>query len=133
MSWESILTLSGLEDEGNAVPTLVLDVCDQRAEGGTARILGHGVVLEVTGLAAVEGAAVLADDDILGLDGIHSAENTDLLVTDVLGREGDGTLHSEQCEDLQKVCKLLAWSYFVNATLNVRFCMTSRIIPNSSK
>jgi len=100
--------LTGLEDEGHAVPTLVLNVCNQRAESRAAGLLGHGVVLQVTGLAAIEGATVLADDDVLGLDSIHSAENTDLLVTDVLGREGDGALHGEQCEDLQKVLKIVS-------------------------
>jgi hypothetical protein len=100
--------LSGLENEGNAVPTLVLNVCNHRAESRATRLLGHSVVLQVAGLAAVEGAAVLADDNVLGLNSIHSAENTDLLITDILGREGNGTLHGEQCEDLQKVYKIVS-------------------------
>src|SRR5690606_24291928 len=55
------------------------------------------------GLGAVERAAVLANDDVLGLDGGHGAQDTDLLVADVLGREGDGPLHGDEREDLEQV------------------------------
>ena len=45
----------------------------------------------------------MTDDNVLGLDGGHAAEDTNLLVTDVLGRERDGTLHCEQGQDLEKM------------------------------
>lgn len=96
-------TLSGLQDEGNTVPSLVLNIGDQSAEGGAARLLGHSVVLQVAGLAAVERTAVLSNDHVLGLDGIHRAQNTDLLVADILGGEGNGALHGEQGQHLQQV------------------------------
>lgn len=96
-------TLAGLEDEGNTVPPLVLDVGNQSTEGGTARLLRHSVILQVSRLAAVERPAVLTDDDVLGLDCIHRAQNTDLLVTDVLGGERDRALHGEQGQHLQKI------------------------------
>ena len=99
----SLRALPAFIDEGHAVPALVLDVGDERAEGGAPAALGDGRVLLVRGLGAVEGAAVLADDDVLGLDGGHGAEDADLLVADVLGGEGDGALHGDEGEDLQQV------------------------------
>ena len=95
--------LAGLHDERNTVPPLVLDERHESAERGAARILGDRVVLLVRGLAAVERLAILSDDDILGLDGRDGAEHTDLLVTDVLGAEGNGALHGEEGEHLKQV------------------------------
>lgn len=102
------LTLSSLQNEGNTVPTLVLDVSDHGAEGWATRLLGHSVILQISGLAAIQGTTVLTNNDILGLDRAHRAQNTDLLVTDVLGRERDGALHGEQGQNLKKVCRGLA-------------------------
>ena len=48
------LTLAGLQDEGNTVPALVLNIGDQGAEGWAARLLRHGVVLQVTRLASIQ-------------------------------------------------------------------------------
>lgn len=95
--------LSCLHDEGHTIPPLVLDVGNKCAECGAARVLGHRVILLVCRLAAIQGLAVLANDDILGLDGGDGAENADLLVTNVLRGEGNGPLHGEQCQDLEKV------------------------------
>ena len=61
--------LARLQDEGNAVPALILNVRDEGAESRTPRVLWNCVVLLVRGLTAVERLAVLADDDVLGLDG----------------------------------------------------------------
>lgn len=104
----SRLTLAGLEDEGHTVPTLVLNISNQGSEGRAARLLRNSVVFQVAGLAAVQGTTVLTNDDILGLNCIHCAQNTDLLVTDVLRGERDRALHGEQGQNLEKVCRMLA-------------------------
>lgn len=96
-------TLASLEDEGNTVPPLVLNVGNQGTEGGAARLLRHSVVLQISRLAAVKRPAILTDDDVLGLNRIHRTQYTDLLITNVLGGEGDWALHSEQSQNLQKV------------------------------
>jgi hypothetical protein len=95
--------LAGLEDERNTIPSLVLDVGNHRGEGGAAGSLGNGLVVLVRGLGSVERLLILTDDNVLGLDGRHAAEDADLLVTDVLSRERDGTLHCEQGQDLEKM------------------------------
>ena len=95
--------LAGLEDKGNTIPSLVLDVGDHRGESGAAGALGDRLVLLVGRLGAVERLLVLTDDDVLRLNGGHTAKNTDLLVADVLGRERDGALHSEQGQDLKEM------------------------------
>lgn len=71
-------TFTGLQDKGHAVPPLILNVRDHGAEGRAPRVLGNCVVLLVRGLAAVQRLAVLADDDVLRLDGVHGAQNTNL-------------------------------------------------------
>lgn len=98
-----VQSLAGLHDERHTVPTLVLDVCDQGAEGGAPRVLGHGIVLLVRGLAAIERTAVLADDDVLGLDGGDGTEDAHFLVANVLGRERDGPLHGKESQHLKQV------------------------------
>jgi len=111
------LTLAGLENERNAVPPLILNISDEGAEGWAARVLGNGVVLQVSRLTSVQRATVLANDDVLGLNRIHRTQNTDLLVTDVLRGEGDGALHGEQSQDLQKVYIIISmtpWSFGEN-------------------
>jgi hypothetical protein len=94
---------AGLEDERNTVPSLVLDVSDHRGKCGAARSLGNGFVVLVRGLGSIERLLILADDNVLGFDGGHAAEDTNLLVTDVLSRERDGTLHCEQGQDLEEM------------------------------
>ena len=95
--------LSGLQDERHTVPSLVLDVSDHGCESGASRVLGNCVVLLVARLLAVQRLSVLSDNDVLGLDRGHTTEDTDLFVTDVFGGEGDGSLHSEECQDLQQI------------------------------
>lgn len=79
--------LSSLHDEGDAIPSLILDVSYEGTEGWASRVLRDGVVLAVGGLAAVERLAILADDDVLGLNGGNGSEDADLFVTDVLSVE----------------------------------------------
>lgn len=84
---QTALTLSGLQDKRHAIPTLVLNKCNHSTESGATRVLGDSVVFLVCRLAAVEGAAVLTDDDILGLDSIHSSQDAHLFVTDIFSGE----------------------------------------------
>src|SRR4029434_367770 len=42
--------LAGLDDEGDTVPSLVLDVRNHGAEGRASRVLGDSVILAVGGL-----------------------------------------------------------------------------------
>jgi len=98
-----VQSLTSLEDERNTVPSLVLDVCDHRGESWASGVLWHCVVVLVAWLAAVQRLLVLANNDVLGLDCGHSSKNSDLLVTDILGGEGDGALHGEQSKDLQQI------------------------------
>ncbi|KAI6760174.1 hypothetical protein HG531_013375 [Fusarium graminearum] len=65
--------------------------------------LMNGVILAIGGLAAVERLAVLADDDVLGLDSRDGAKDADLLVTNILGVEGNRSLHSQESENLKKM------------------------------
>jgi hypothetical protein len=95
--------LSGLHDERHTVPALVFNVGDQRAEGGASRILGNSVVLAVGGLATVKRLAVLANNDVFGLNGRDGAEDADLFVADILSVEGNRSLHSQEGENLKKV------------------------------
>lgn len=115
-----IHTFTGLHDEGNAIPSLVLDVRNHGAESRAARVLRDSIILLVGGLATVERLSVLADDDVLWLNGVHRAQNTHLsltlvaaggirdrqkylLITNVFSRERDGTLHGKKRQHLQKV------------------------------
>lgn len=96
-------SLAGLQDEGHALPTLVLDKCHHGAEGGTPRILGHGIVLLVRWPGSIQRLAVLADNHVLRLDSGDAAENTDLFVSDVLRGERDWALHSQEGQDLEQM------------------------------
>lgn len=97
-------SLSCLQDEGYTVPSLVLDVSDHRCESGASGVLGDCVILLVAWLLAVQRLSILSNDDVLGLDRGHATEDADLFVTDVFGREGDGSLHSEESKNLEQVC-----------------------------
>lgn len=80
-------TLSGLHDERNTIPPLILDVSNHGAEGRAARVLGNSVVLLVGGLASIQRLSVLADDDVFGLDRVHPTQHTDLeRLVDVLDK-----------------------------------------------
>lgn len=79
IAWKEVHTLASLHDERNTVPPLVLDVGDHSAEGGAAGILGNGLVLLVGGLAAIQRLPVLANNDVLGLNGVHRTEDTNLV------------------------------------------------------
>lgn len=100
------LTLSSLHDERDTFPSGVVDVQDHRSEGRALGSLGNRVVIEVSRLVASSG--VLAEKDLLLLDGWDGSEDFDLIVsseclvclaylfvTDVLGRERDWSLHGQ--------------------------------------
>lgn len=95
--------LSGLQDERNAVPSLVLDKCNHGTEGGASRVFWNCVVLFVRRLGAVKRPSILPDDDVLGLNLGNSSEHSDFLVTNVLAGKGNGSLHRQQGQDLQKM------------------------------
>jgi len=97
------LTLASLEDERHTIPPLVLDVSHHGCKRRAPRLLWHRVVLLVARLAAIQRLFILANDDVLRLYWCHAAEDTDLLVTDILGGERDGPLHGEESEDLEKI------------------------------
>jgi hypothetical protein len=121
-------TLSSLEDEGNTLPPGRVDVDGSGGEGRADRVLGDGLVVEVTGLVARRD--VLTEENVFGLDGRNVAENLDLgggrrvsertsgkeggkthlLVTDVLRGERNGALHGEDREDLKQVCERRSWT-----------------------
>ena len=101
-----LYTLSSLEDEGDTVPSLVLDIDRKSTEGRASAVLGNGVIVEVARLAPVKGFPVLADDDVLGLNGGDTAQHPDLLVTNVLRRERYRTLHTDDGENLQQIYNL---------------------------
>ncbi len=73
-----MLTLSSLQNEGNTIPSLVLDVCNHGAECRAPGILRNSVVLLVCGLASIQRLPILADDDVLRFDGIHGTQDTNL-------------------------------------------------------
>src|SRR5690606_35205238 len=87
--------LSRLHNEGHTIPTLVFDVDNKRAEGGTPRVLRSSVVLLVCRLATVKRLPVLADDNVLRLDSGNSTKYPHLLVANVLCGEGNRPLHCE--------------------------------------
>jgi hypothetical protein len=95
--------LSSLHDERYTIPSLVLDVSDQGAESRASRVLRNGVVLTVSRLAAVKRLSVLANDDVLGLNGGNGAENANLFVANILGVERDGSLHSQESKNLEEM------------------------------
>jgi hypothetical protein len=71
-------TLPGLQNEGNAIPPLVLDVDGQSAESRASAVLGDGFIVQVAGLASIERFAVLSNDDILWLNGGDTTEYANL-------------------------------------------------------
>lgn len=81
------LTLSGLQDERHTIPSLVLNESNHSAEGSATRVFGDGVVFLICRLASIKGATVLTDDDVLGLNGIHSSQDAHLFVTNIFSRE----------------------------------------------
>jgi len=71
-------TFTSLQDEWNTVPSLVLDIDSQSTESWTSAILRNGVIIQIPRLAAVKGFSVLANYDILGLNGRNPPKNPDL-------------------------------------------------------
>lgn len=132
---DSLSTFAGLEDDGDALPSLVLHKQRHCGKGSAARILGDRVVLLVPGLATVQRLAILADDCVLWLNGLDGLEHAHLFVADVFGGEGEGTLHCQEHEDLKKICPgMLIWlPVAFDGRHDSRFCMTSRTMLNSSK
>lgn len=98
-----VQSLAGLEDERNAIPTLVLNVSNHSAEGWAPGILWNGIVLLVSWLVAIKGLAILADNDVLWLNGWDGLENANFLISDILGGERDWTLHRQQGQNLQEM------------------------------
>jgi hypothetical protein len=74
--------LGALQDPGDSLPSLVVDLQDHLGKGGRLGFLVlHGLVLGVPRLLAVLGFGVLAEDVggfVLGVDGRDRFENLDL-------------------------------------------------------
>jgi len=70
------LTLSGLHDERDALPSRVVDPQGHGGVGGADRVFGHSVVIVVARLVAV--GRVLAEQDILLLDRRDTSQHLDL-------------------------------------------------------
>src|SRR4051812_1273514 len=98
-------TFARLEDERDAVPALVLDIDDERAVGWATAALWNGIVVKVARFATVQRLCVLPDDDIFWLDRRDRAEHPDFLVSNVLGRKGDGPFHGEDRKELDEIWK----------------------------
>lgn len=96
-------SFSCLEDEGHSIPPFIFDVSNHRGKCRASRVFGHCVILLVGRLRAIQRFAVLADDDVLRLDSRHTAENTNLLIANVLGGEGDRSLHGKERQNLQQI------------------------------
>lgn len=135
---EATLTLSSLHDEWNSLPPRVVDPQSQRGKRRADRTLGNGVVLEVSGLAV--STDVLSEQGVLPRDRRDASEDLDFFVSDVLGRERDGSLHRQQREGLQQVYRWRETTASARRSPTPwkpmpysRFWQTSRMIPNSSK
>ena len=96
--------LTCLEDKGDTVPSLVVDIQCECGESGAVAVLGHSVVVLVAWLAV--GSSVLADKNVFLFNGGNRLENFYLFVTDVLCRERLGSFHGKQGEDLGQVVLL---------------------------
>ena len=71
-------TFAGLQDEGNAVPSLVLDVDCERTESGATAVLGNGVIIQIARFAAIQRLSVLSDNDVFGLNGRNTTQHSNL-------------------------------------------------------
>ena len=69
-------TLAGLEDEGHALPSRVVDPQGAGGERGADRVVRDRVVIEVAGLA-VRGN-ILAEEGVFAGDGRDAPEDLDL-------------------------------------------------------
>ena len=70
------LTFACLEDEGHALPPGVVDPQGRRGERGAHRVVRHGVIIKVAGLAV--GSDVLSQQRVAALDGRDTAQDLDL-------------------------------------------------------
>ena len=101
--------LAGPEIDGDAGPAPVVDLEPERRVGLRGRVLGDAVLLEVAShrLALRHARRVLRPHGhvghVLGLGGVNRVQHLDLLVADVVGREGHGRLHAEQRQQLEHV------------------------------
>ena len=67
---------AGLEDEGHALPSRVVDPERAGGEGGADRVVRDGVVIEVAGLAVC--GNILAEEGVFAGDGRDAPEDLDL-------------------------------------------------------
>jgi hypothetical protein len=135
-----LLTLSGLHDEGDTLPSLVVDVQDHGSKGRALGTLGNRLVVEVAGL--VTGSGVLTEEDLLLLDGWDSSENLDLEISVAWSSKltFSSRMSSEEKETGRSMAKTervcIKSGYQPRTMIEVsysRFWQTSRMIPNSSK
>lgn len=69
-------TFSGFEDEGDALPSWIVDPKGGRGEGGTDGVAGHGIVIKVTGFAVSRD--VLPEEGIAALNRWDGTQDFDL-------------------------------------------------------
>lgn len=143
-------TFSGLEDEGHAFPTGIVDPERRRCESRARGIWRHGIVIEVTWFP-VRGH-ILAEESVLTCDRLDCAQNFDLMwmstpcltnqtfdtylfITDIFGREGHRSLHGQDAEHLKQIFFKGGQKLVRRLTMrsDARFCKISRMIPNSLK
>mmetsp|Transcript_206 Transcript_206/g.364 ORF Transcript_206/g.364 Transcript_206/m.364 type:complete len:308 (-) Transcript_206:727-1650(-) len=97
--------LSGLEDEGYALPSWIFDPQDGGTKCGCYRVLGHGRVLRVGHF--IGSGQVLSQDDIFQLHRIDATQDLDFFVSDILCRmrssDGHGWFHGDQTEYLHEM------------------------------
>ena len=72
-------TFARLENKRHAFPARVVDPQGSRGVCWTDRVVRHGVIIKVAGLAV--GSDVLAKQRVFALDGRNRAQNLDLNVT----------------------------------------------------
>lgn len=74
----SEITFPSLQDEGYTVPSFILDVNGKSTECRTSTALRDSIIIQVPGLASVEGLPILPDDHVLGFNSRNSSEYTNL-------------------------------------------------------
>jgi hypothetical protein len=141
-------TFSSFQDKRNSIPSFVLDVSDHGAESRAARILWYCIILLVCWLAAVQRFSILTNDDIFWLYYRNASEDSHLLSSQIFfitTKSGNCTFSSRISSAEKEIGRSIAsrvstWSRSTEISKSVhqkemylRFCITSRMIPNSSK
>lgn len=96
-------SLTGSQNEGNTLPSVVVDLQMQSGEGNGSRVVGNTLIVSVAGLLAVLRRTVLAENDVINVKHIDTSQDLDLLISNVLSAESDGSLHGENGENLQQM------------------------------